>query len=1012
VPPRFWRTTMKFNAHLDRRTAVSGRGASLAGTTTFAPTMWRRLNTILLEPGRFRRLTPSILALTFLAGTIAPGRSARAREDPQARRITPIVTTPAGGAFRERLMSAPSISGTHRDADAQATVNARELDRRDGTNLNRKERTPGTLNASPSVAKKDLKGIAPADNTPPDPTVITLPTTLRQQSSADIPDFSMAASASFIVSANSLTYYLQDLSGNILSSSTLSSFFAGVGSLNPFAPKILHDDMSDRFVIAALDGFQTNNSSVLLAVSDTSDPTGSWTLYRFAADPQGLTSAEVLSSIGVNSSWIVLVTGMFQNGPPNSFVNSNIYAIDKNSLLASKKLSATRFQDQGYAPCPTKGYDTVFPIVDIFTDWNGSSNGQGFIRHGGIFGNVGQEKYNPAGEFIASNNTWSSSAPSANLNFLPQLGSSTGIYGGDAKITNAVFRNNTLYATHSVYRPAAGTPTHMAVHWVTEDAVTGAKQDGFIEDPTGVTSYAFPSIAVDFDNDVLIANGVFSKNAYPGSGVSIRYGGDSPDLAFRPTITVAMSSRPYVHIFSGDKAEAPGPLTDHLASQLVTGADEALNVYGPTFAEALLQRLEPFLTDDQKQFLVLALICDPETFWESVNLVALFLTYNDPTFLRDDFGPSTVAFGPPKGTDTSGLAFIKQYPILPRYAGASVTGVEVFVQPFIGKVGDSGTILLGTMPDSATDPSGVTWDVKQPFTVAALGQRFVVPVPPYPLQPGTKLEVGLTGFPAYSAGTNQPPLLNSFTTLDLGIHCGLDSAVNIDLTPKVTGKVILEKAAVDLSIFGEPEPIDHIGAGRIFAFKLTATNLSDSTVDGLTIDDPLPDGVRAFALSIDEFSGPPTHPVSPQFSLGPHSSRSFFFGAVAGTEASRSVTNIATLSGPLGTASAQWSIMVQPAARPFASAANTQGKEAIVGGYFTETGGLSSPGAISGAASGPVMLIDGAPQKTVPDAVLPNNVLIAPKGAKHIKPGQTVTIQVQFPDGATTNSITYTRPSG
>src|SRR5262249_26174336 len=143
--------------------------------------------------------------------------------------------------------------------------------------------------------------------------------------------------------------------------------------------------------------------------------------------------------------------------------------------------------------------------------------------HGLISSNAGQVRYTPAGEFISFTTTWDIFAPSGKQNFVPQLGSSTGIYAGDGRITNAIFRNNTLYGTHSVYRPA-GSPDHMGVHWFTEDAVSGTTKDGFLED-TGSYSYFSPSLAVSPSNDLLLAYNGSSANSYPAPRISFRYGG-------------------------------------------------------------------------------------------------------------------------------------------------------------------------------------------------------------------------------------------------------------------------------------------------------------------------------------------------------------------------------------------------------------------------------------------------------------------------------------------------------
>jgi uncharacterized delta-60 repeat protein len=65
---------------------------------------------------------------------------------------------------------------------------------------------------------------------------------------------------------------------------------------------------------------------------------------------------------------------------------------------------------------------------------------------------------------------------------------------------------------------------------------------------------------------------------------------------------------------------------------------------------------------------------------------------------------------------------------------------------------------------------------------------------------------------------------------------------------------------------------------------------------------------------------------------------------------------------------------------------------------------------IEAQASGPVILLNGEPQKTKPDEVNPTTILVGPKAGKKIQPGETVKIQVQKADGTLSSTFIYTRP--
>src|SRR5262249_4882341 len=193
---------MKLNTYRQRRPRQFDR---LAALTTIAILELIPVRPRISGPRKaanVRRLTLSLLALTLLVGTMAVGPSVRARQEFQKPISSLSMETRAGGVFREKLMSAPSVPGTEGAADAQATV--------DVSNLHEQPKsTVGVGNSNAGETKVEQNSVLPADIALPDPTVAILPTPLGLQSSTDIPDFSMAASDLFIVTANSQTIYFQ-----------------------------------------------------------------------------------------------------------------------------------------------------------------------------------------------------------------------------------------------------------------------------------------------------------------------------------------------------------------------------------------------------------------------------------------------------------------------------------------------------------------------------------------------------------------------------------------------------------------------------------------------------------------------------------------------------------------------------------------------------------------------------------------------------------------------------------
>ena len=91
-----------------------------------------------------------------------------------------------------------------------------------------------------------------------------------------------------------------------------------------------------------------------------------------------------------------------------------------------------------------------------------SSSGSGKLRVDTITGAVGSEVLTSGVAFPIGPTAWQAFSPVAN--FAPQLGSQK-IATEDGRIQSCVYRNGSLWASHTVYLPATGTPTRTAAQW-------------------------------------------------------------------------------------------------------------------------------------------------------------------------------------------------------------------------------------------------------------------------------------------------------------------------------------------------------------------------------------------------------------------------------------------------------------------------------------------------------------------------------------------------------------------
>ena len=317
---------------------------------------------------------------------------------------------------------------------------------------------------------------------------------------------------------------IQDRTGGEISTVSLDSFWASVGPFTtitgPFDPKVLYDPFSNRWMFVACAGPQSASSSVLIGVSQTSNPTGSWNLYRVDGDAADQVWVDY-PSIGFNKSWIVVQVNMF-NVSNNAFNRSHVYAFNKADLLAGGSGTFTLFErtDISGTQVPAITYDNDLSTLYLLQNFNGNFSGNGYLRIYTIAGSVGSEVFTE-GSFVVTANPWDSSPP-GEADFAPQLGSAQKIQNNDARMQNLVYRNGSLWTTHTIFLPAGGSSTRSAVQWW-EIAPSGTiNQRGRIDDETGSLFRAFPSIAVNKNNDVLIGYSRFSATQYASANYSFR----------------------------------------------------------------------------------------------------------------------------------------------------------------------------------------------------------------------------------------------------------------------------------------------------------------------------------------------------------------------------------------------------------------------------------------------------------------------------------------------------------
>jgi Tol biopolymer transport system component len=360
------------------------------------------------------------------------------------------------------------------------------------------------------------------------------------------PDTHGAVGLDKVMSTLNTNYQVQHkLTGAILSSVTIGGFWAPTGATNPYDPKTLYDPYNNRWILTAVSDRGTAGSSILVAISQTSDPNGLYHLARFDAD-SGNTMYADFPSIGFNKNWITIAVNMHLNST-NAFAQGRVLAIDYATARGGNFGMPAFFrnitQGQGgfnmqpavsYSPTVTEGY-----LVS-----QGSSASATYF----FFVMVGTPTSPALRASVTKENRlgpWTQ--PGGDI--LPQAPEPNGtgtrkIDSRDSRILNMVYRNGSVYFCQTVGLPAGRTPTTIdrtAAQWVQANASGDFMQGGRVEDPTATQTnggkwYAYPSLSVNRENSVLMGFSQFSSDGFASAAYSFRAAGDPAGTMREPVV--------------------------------------------------------------------------------------------------------------------------------------------------------------------------------------------------------------------------------------------------------------------------------------------------------------------------------------------------------------------------------------------------------------------------------------------------------------------------------------------
>ncbi|MBO0700667.1 MAG: hypothetical protein J2P46_19880, partial [Zavarzinella sp.] len=346
-------------------------------------------------------------------------------------------------------------------------------------------------------------------------------------------------------------------------SESLDTFFA---PLSPtallFDPKVVYDQFENRFVVVCLEQSDTPQiSRVLLAVSDDSDPNGTW---RFVAINSRL-------SIGGGNAWADYPG--FAVDEEAVYVTANMFQFSGSSAGVRLWIIAKGTTNGWYAggtptvSAPLNPYPSGSPVTSMPAQIYGTppagATGTFLVGYDGISNGTNESVKitridNPLGTpsfatqlvSVGDIDNTGVAIPGA-----PQSGTATTIDAGDRRVLNAVWRNSHLYFAATV-DPGSGPDAGQATaHWfdvnTTNPGSLTLTDQGNIggEDIAPGTYTFYPNVAVDAGGNLGIGFAASGPSIFPGAYYTGRKASD-PAGTVQATGTLQAGVAFYVREFS------------------------------------------------------------------------------------------------------------------------------------------------------------------------------------------------------------------------------------------------------------------------------------------------------------------------------------------------------------------------------------------------------------------------------------------------------------------------------
>jgi hypothetical protein len=335
-------------------------------------------------------------------------------------------------------------------------------------------------------------------------------------------DTQLAVGPTYIVQLVNVTGQIYDKAGNTVGAAFDLGTFFGFAAGSGTDPRVHYDAAAGRF-FAAYEGLPAGGDETDVAVSDTSDPRGGWTVYDVADNTSNVLQDQ--EKLGYSNDKVTLSWNNYDNTKnPQPFLGVVTAVISKADLLAGGTINIVTFaQDSGkFQVVPATSLSS---INDQLAMWH--AEGSTDVHVVTITGVPGVNAVNQSDNTIAIGTA--DSPPAA----AQPSGGDPNITTNDARMLSVAWQNNHLWGVFNVQcTPDTDTTTRACQRYVQVSTNGGQSLATNVNLGLVGGDIYFGSVALDSEDDLFSGFTASSSSMFATAVMIGLPGGNFPGTTF------------------------------------------------------------------------------------------------------------------------------------------------------------------------------------------------------------------------------------------------------------------------------------------------------------------------------------------------------------------------------------------------------------------------------------------------------------------------------------------------